>query len=517
MNYTKTCSNANAQFIFLLIFLILTTTTAFGAVIKVPKDYSTIQTGIDVASDGDTVLVADGIYTGFNNKNLDFNGKAITVRSENGPEKSIIDCENYGRGFYFHSLEFESSVISGFTIRNGNMDKGGGIFITNASPTVTNCIISENTANSSRGGGGIYCENSFPIITNCTISNNTGYNLGGGIGCRDSSPFIANCKIIANESLESNGRGGGIHLQSVGTTTITNSIISDNRAKRGGGIYANSSTSLSISFCDINGNMASVTGGGIYLGSGSRTISNCIISNNTVLQGSGGGIYCYHSSPAIINCTFSENRASNTGGGMDLLSSSPTITNCIFWNDLPNEIDEHSNNPIVTFSNIQGGFAGTGNIDVDPLFLGGGDYHLTAVSPCIDTGTAEELSNYDIDGDLRPHNDRYDMGADEYSDFSPTLNADFVVNPTRGLPPLNVYFTERSSGFITTWYWDFGDGTISTLQNAPSHTFTELKNYIVSLTVTGPAGSNRKLAYVRVGYPAESKAMPWIPLLLLDD
>ena len=94
-----------------------------------------------MASDGDTVLVANGIYVGINNKNLDFKGKAITVRSENGPEKSIIDCEGDGRGFYFHSGESEDSVISGFTIRNGNADKGGGIYITHSSPTITTVLL----------------------------------------------------------------------------------------------------------------------------------------------------------------------------------------------------------------------------------------------------------------------------------------------------------------------------------------------------------------------------------------
>jgi len=84
-----------------------------GKILHVPSEYDTIQSAIDAASDGDEVVVADGIYTGDGNKNLEFLGKAITVRSENGPENCIIDCESSGRGFYFHHDEDSSSVVKG--------------------------------------------------------------------------------------------------------------------------------------------------------------------------------------------------------------------------------------------------------------------------------------------------------------------------------------------------------------------------------------------------------------------
>jgi hypothetical protein len=98
--------------------------------------FPTIQQGIDHASTGDTVLVADGTFTGEGNKNLDFKGKAITVVSQNGPEKCVIDCEGEGRGFSFHSGEGSDSVLSGFTIKNGNRQRAGGISCENSSPEI---------------------------------------------------------------------------------------------------------------------------------------------------------------------------------------------------------------------------------------------------------------------------------------------------------------------------------------------------------------------------------------------
>ncbi|NQT19752.1 MAG: right-handed parallel beta-helix repeat-containing protein [Planctomycetes bacterium] len=164
--------------------------------------FDTIQAAIDAACDGDTVIVRDGTYTGAGNRDLDFGGRAITVRSENGPENCTIDAQGNSsephRGFYFHSGEGEDSVVDGFTITGGYSVEGGGIRCDDSSPTITNNTITANTAQRSSGGA-IYCsDNSSPAITNNTIANNTS-DGGGGICCYDtSSPTITNCILWGN-------------------------------------------------------------------------------------------------------------------------------------------------------------------------------------------------------------------------------------------------------------------------------------------------------------------------------
>jgi chitodextrinase len=113
-----------------------------------------------------------------------------------------------------------------------------------------------------------------------------------------------------------------------------------------------------------------------------------------------------------------------------------------------------------------------------------------------------------------------DNGDDSGSAYVYTFEAQFVADfsaiPTSGPAPLIVSFSDQSMGTVSSWNWNFGDGTTSNEQN-PSHTYTDPGTYTVSLTVTGPGGSDTetKTDYIEVGQP--TKAMPWIPLLLLDD
>ncbi|MGA1867729.1 MAG: right-handed parallel beta-helix repeat-containing protein [bacterium] len=158
-----------------------------------------IQAAIDAVSDGDVIIVHPGIYY----ENINFSGKAITIRSitPNDPvvvAATIIDGNQEARVVTFENGEGSSSKLMGFTIQNGKDLCGGGIScLSNSSPTITNCIIRQNSA---RSGGGISCYHcpSSMTISNCTISGNSA-KYGGGIDCTFSSPNIINC-ILWNES-----------------------------------------------------------------------------------------------------------------------------------------------------------------------------------------------------------------------------------------------------------------------------------------------------------------------------
>ena len=170
-------------------------------IIRVPADYPTIQEAIDIALDCDTVLVAPGTYAGTGNRNIDFLGKAITVKSEKGPDSTIIDCQNSSRGFFFHSSETVSSRLEGFSIIRANVaDRGAAILCVSSNPLIINCSISECEIPGQSGqGAGICCgTSSSPTIVNCTLVRNAAAE-GSGIWCGpNSNPTVENTIVAFN-------------------------------------------------------------------------------------------------------------------------------------------------------------------------------------------------------------------------------------------------------------------------------------------------------------------------------
>jgi hypothetical protein len=328
-----------------------------------------IQTAIDNADNGDEIEVAAGTY----NEAINFTGKAVRLYSSDGPEVTTIDATglstNVVRCF---NGEDANSILEGFIITGGNANYGGGMYNYSSSPTVTDCTFSGNSGGDN--GGGMYNLDSSPTVTDCTFSGNNS-PVGGGMYNLSSNPTITGCTFSGNTT----SRGGGM-FNLLSSPTVTN--------------------------CTFSGNSAAEYGGGMRNESCSPTMINCTFNGNSA-QNEGGGMYNYNSYPAVTNCTFSGNSAGWRGGGMyNYTNSNATVTNCILWDNTPDEIYNTTSTPIVTYSDVQGGYTGTGNIDADPLFVdaAGGDLRLSSsISPCVDTGdnSAPGLPTTDLAGNPR--------------------------------------------------------------------------------------------------------------------
>lgn len=219
------------------------------------------------------------------------------------------------------------------------------------------------------------------------------YLSGSTLLIQDSSGFNAN-------QISDNLGGGVVNAgaDGVGRVDVYNCVIRDNHGILGGGITSNGATTV---------------------------VKNCLIANNTT-AGGGGAALGIDGVVSLVNCTMADNSASSGGGGVYLWSGELTVSNSILWGNTPEEI---VGSVAVTYSDVQGGYAGAGNMNLDPVFSdpASHDYHLGAGSPCIDAGDPEsqEPDDRDIDGHWRVWDGdedgecRVDMGSDEFGSHCP--------------------------------------------------------------------------------------------------
>jgi PKD repeat protein len=469
--------------------------------------------------DGNSTHRALGIISTGTNGSADISIDALTI--QNGKSSGE------GGGIYIQTqggnVLLTKSIIQ---INDAAGNEGGGGYIDTNRGDVT--ITGNRFANNSSSGGGglrVFDANNATISEN-TFTENVGSGSGGGIKINANElTTLSGNYINANESR--NDYGGGIYVASVELLIDNNSIVGN----KGGGIamyFPTKTTDITITKNFISNNT---------MGSGIRfftinwpvilTISNNVIAGNSGYSADyAGGISLPTISgmtTTITNNTVTENSSQGNGGGLMMTVrndvSSLFFYSNIFWGNTAVGLgqDVYINNdaddnliyaPVAMFNNdfdqSQAGFfmkepsyvlrLDPTNLNTNPFFVpAANDFHLTASSPCINTGNnlAPKLLLTDLDGQPRIMDGAVDMGAYEYP--GPILPvAVFEANPKSGPIPLTVNFSDQSLGNITTWAWDFGDGDTSD-EKSPIHIYNDSGSYSVSLTITNPEGSTTEV------------------------
>jgi PGF-pre-PGF domain-containing protein len=350
---------------------------------------NSIQTAINNASSGDTIILKAVTYT----ENLNITKSDLTIRSESGnPDDTIINAKVTTKNAII-VYKASNVVIQGIGVTGGSVSSYAGIYLYQCS--------------------------------GCTLENN---------------------KLTDN--------GYGIHLLQSNTSTLSGNTANDNVAY---GIYLGNSKNNVVS-----GNKVDNSYSGIYLGASDYNT----ISGNTVTNNENLGFYecseCDYNT--VYNNYFNNTKVSLNGGTGNSYNTTKTEG-----------------------TNIIGG-----------SYLGGNYWGKP-------DGTGFSDTAVDSDGDGIADS-AYEISS-KYSDYLPLVypssseatapTADFSSSVSSGNAPLEVSFTDKSTGDPTSWNWDFGDGTNSQDQN-PGHTYSSAGDYTVTLTVSNENGENSKSSTINV-------------------
>ncbi|MBE0684645.1 MAG: right-handed parallel beta-helix repeat-containing protein, partial [Anaerolineaceae bacterium] len=414
-------------------------------------------------------------------------GAAIDETNSRDNSFHVVVCDNLT----------ERTILDGFTITAGHAN--------------------DNTSTNQSGGG--------------ILVNNCGQNL-----------WISNLDFVGNSAY----RGGAVNNTASSPMMMQLDIRSNSAYEGGGGVYNATDSNPTIRESSMRGNTA-VYGGAIYNFENKNTIVNSHFSGNLATQ-AGGAIYNYFSSPEFTNVTLASNYSSmpSSGGGIYNLGSDSKVkfVNSILYGNFPTQYSNDGGVMGVTYSDIQGGFSGTGNITDNPLFVSpvaaqdkptiGGDYRLTSSSPCIDTGLNDAVLSpviylKDLDGYQRIFDGdengtaTVDMGAYEYQQNTLTVEIVGYGNVTKN-PDKTSYSSGESVTLTATadpgWTFSGWSGDVTSVNNPlqititgnTSLTATFTKNeYVLTLNVD-PEGkgtiNNNAIAPYEYGQLVELSAVP---------
>jgi len=373
-------------------------------------DYPHIQAAIDAARDGDVILLGYGRFRGEGNRDLHYDGKAITIRSQSGhPETCVIDCEggsdNITRGFYFDG-EGPGSILQDVSIENGFVDDadlpfndcsgGGAILLNGASPTFRNVTFRHCAA---FAAGGVMILSGSPRFERCSFIDNASCGGGGGY-CFEGAPEFVDCLFEENVPLQS---GGGFTINGAESALFTGCVFRNNRCLHcglGGGLALLRTTAI-VTGCTFVGNRTYEPGEGRE--GGSRNCSGWDFEGGRSRDCDGGAIGISDADVTIYGCTIVGNAAPGGGGiGLDTWSyetSSVTITNSIIAFSTEGGAfgcAQPAGLVSIDCTDIYGNAGGdwTGciagmeslhhNLSADPLFcdLPAGDFTISSESPC---------------------------------------------------------------------------------------------------------------------------------------
>jgi parallel beta-helix repeat protein len=469
-----------------------------------------LQDAVDVSSAGDLILVTNGTCNSGSASMHGYTMRAavsndITIRSVNGPSVTSITGLSAIRCVYLSS----NSVLDGFTVKNGRAgltgdevyeQSGGGIFC-EAGAMVTNCIITDCSAN--MDGGGVYALGARQAaVYNCTVIGNDADDNGGGVwgaavydslvatntsgdgggGCYSSR--VIRCRLIHNEGEWGGGAARGVVVDSVisGNTakvrwgggfaegTISNSIVTHNIC-RGGGGGINDAVVWNCIITDNLNVSPLYGGGGLFIG----TAYNCFLARNYAMVGGGA------SDADLRNCTIVDNRAQLGGGTMEC----DVRNSIVYYNKCYIEDDDISGTD-VWFSCTSEDPGGTAVTTHAPDLMALNNPHIASNSMCVNAGTNQSWMTdaMDIDGQSRLRDVIPDIGCDEVhpNALTGTLSAEIVLSTTNAVIGAPVEVRSSINGFAAGCLWDWGDGTVASNLPLKLKSYGETGEYDIVLT-----------------------------------
>ena len=394
-------------------------------------DYDNIQDGVDAAIAGNVIKVATGVYTGVNthgglaqvvyvNESVTIQGGYTTAFIDPpDPEANptTVDAQGGGRAVYItgevsptiEGLRITGGDAAGLGGGQGGADAGGGVYIANASATISDNVVFGNTAH---WGGGLYLWQSDAVLDGNTVASNTVPHDGGGLYLRESDATLSRNTLLSNFASH---HGGGLYLQRSDATLVNNVVA---------------------------GNRADTAGSGLYVWQSSPRLLHTTIVSNT--GGDGSGIHITgdtgrYSSVALTNTILTSHTVAITvtAGNTTTLNATLWRANTIPWNGNVTHVNDHSGDPAF----------------VDPA---AGDYHIQSASAAADAGVDAGVV-VDIDGLPRPQGLGYDIGADEAPPYIALVVAQYAApNPVQGGAQLTytIYVTNTGNMSITATVTD---------------------------------------------------------------